>query len=126
MTKLNLDELRDPGNELSAQQIFDAVWQYFVVENAPRSMGAGQCMYRHGNGACCAVGLFLTDDLARQLDACVDSEVSYVEHSLPHNIRKHVYLLEALQRAHDYAWVRQPRDVSMRCIAANRGLTVPE
>lgn len=125
MTELNLDALRDPETEIRAQQIFDAVWQYFVVENAPRSMRGSRCMYRSDAGSCCAVGLFLPDDLARELDALAETSVTDVEFLLPRKLQKYTDLLSDLQDAHDHVWGRAPRDVSLCAIACEFGLKVP-
>lgn len=46
------------------QEIFNKVWQYFVVEKHTRSTEGGKCFYRHpsGDGRRCVVGLFIKDE----------------------------------------------------------------
>lgn len=48
---------------MTKQEIFNKVWQYFVVEKHPRSVEGDLCYYRHpsGDGRRCAAGLFISD-----------------------------------------------------------------
>ena len=51
---------------LTKQEVFDQVWDYFVVQGHPQSIyydtsGFGSCMYRSENSKC-AIGIFIPDD----------------------------------------------------------------
>ena len=51
---------------MTNQEIFDKVWNHFVVERKPRSILMDNalrqvCKYRDGRGNACAVGLFIPD-----------------------------------------------------------------
>lgn len=51
--------------ETTQQQIFDHVWDHFIVKGNPRSVDeedSQSCMYRGPNGRRCAAGLFIPDD----------------------------------------------------------------
>jgi hypothetical protein len=55
---------------MTKQEIFDKVWQYFIVEKHKRSVATATynndetCFYRHpcGDGRRCIVGLFIADE----------------------------------------------------------------
>lgn len=50
---------------ITAQQILDANFQWFIIEQHPPSMGKGSdsCVYRGPNGLKCGIGLVLPDEL---------------------------------------------------------------
>ena len=96
------------------QEAFDIVWQAFVVEGRPQSVGTrGRCFYRGPNGARCAVGLLMPDEL---YEARFDEVVTSAK-MLPAHVQNACcsqdgrrglvgiltapLLLTALQRAHD-------------------------
>jgi hypothetical protein len=49
---------------MTNQEIFNKVWQHFVVEGNPRSVEPEKryCAYRGPNGSKCAFGLFIPDE----------------------------------------------------------------
>lgn len=50
---------------LTKQEIFDKVWDYFVVQGKPRSSDAnGKCQYLTDDGCRCAVGVLMPDNVA--------------------------------------------------------------
>ena len=46
---------------LTLQEIFDRIWEHFIVQKNPRSMQGTNCVYQDGKGARCAIGIFLLD-----------------------------------------------------------------
>jgi hypothetical protein len=48
---------------MTRQQMFDRVWQHFVVEKGPQSGTPMGCQYRARDGAKCALGLLIPDGL---------------------------------------------------------------
>jgi hypothetical protein len=48
---------------MTRQQMFDRVWQHFVVEKGPASGNVTRCYYRSENGAKCALGLLIPDEM---------------------------------------------------------------
>jgi hypothetical protein len=127
------------ADNVTAQQLFDRVWQRFVVEGAPRSGvpcdGAFSCMYRGPGGAACAVGVLVTDDECAGWDTARGIEahgptVGYLKQNrmLPVRLRDHLDLLSALQSAHDVDCSWASRDAlrnAFACVAEDFGLTVP-
>jgi hypothetical protein len=89
---------------ISAQQIFDTVWQRFVVEMAPRAVTHDEhCVYYDaGSGLRCAVGVLMTEDEAIRAQM-YDGSVGWLmtKDVLPDRLRPHVRLLQQLQSAHD-------------------------
>lgn len=49
---------------MTKQEIFDKVWQYYIVEKHKRSIERGVCLYRHpgADGRRCAAGLLIADE----------------------------------------------------------------
>lgn len=48
---------------MTRQEMFDRVWQHFVVEKGPPSGDVNRCNYRDPSGAKCALGLLIPDAL---------------------------------------------------------------
>jgi len=92
--------------DLTPQQIFNRVWDWFVVNKKPASLSEeGVCQYRGPNGARCAVGIFIHDkDYDRECEggAISDLLTSY-SIELRNFVRDHILLLEELQAVHDRA-----------------------
>jgi hypothetical protein len=89
--------------QISAQQIFDTVWQRFVVEMAPRAADGRRCFYRRkGSELRCAVGILMTEDEAIRAQWNGGS-VEWLEEdgALPQRLIPHAGLLQDLQTAHD-------------------------
>lgn len=61
-------------SNLTQQQAFDKVWQWFVVDKNPRSMVGTRCQYRGTSGAKCALGVLIPDAL---YDDILDEGMSY-------------------------------------------------
>lgn len=56
---------------MTNQEIFDKVWQHFVVNHNPFSRDEDCCLYRGPNGAACSVGIFIPDRLYDpELEVC--------------------------------------------------------
>ena len=66
-------------DKITLQQIFDAAWQAFIVEEKPPSMLSTSpdsgCAYRGQGGARCAVGLCLPDRTAQVSENKVFSQI---------------------------------------------------
>jgi len=121
----------------TSQEIFDAVWRHFVVENRPRSYSDRRyapCAYRGRDGARCAVGIFIPDESYRPT---MDSEHQdtgvrvllekgefHHDSALEEFIANHVGFLVKLQKAHDRP--NMPIAVSLRDVAREERLEVPD
>lgn len=58
--------------KISLQDIFDAAWQAFIVEDRPPAIGYnGACKYLTEDGKKCAVGLVLPDGHPAQGSGCL-------------------------------------------------------
>ena len=62
---------------LTLQEIFDRIWEHFIVQKNPRSMQGTNCVYQDGEGAGCAIGIFILDH---------EYDVSLEGKPLPHMI----------------------------------------
>ncbi len=96
---------------MTAQEIFDRVWNHFITEKQPLSFridmfGDRGCMYRDAHGNRCAIGVLIPDE---QYDPSIEGPT--VQDLLTSSdcpasllaLREHAALLEFLQRAHDLA-----------------------
>jgi len=120
---------------MTAQEIFNIVWERFVVQNAPRAVrpepGGEYCVYRReADDARCAVGALLTLEEAEAADKEGGPVGNlYDARVLPARLRPHFSFLVALQRIHDYDWkvIDTPtqRRNSLTYLADDYGLTVP-
>lgn len=48
---------------LNKQQVFDKIWQYFIVEKHPQSGNLFGCYYRSKEGNKCAIGCLIPDEM---------------------------------------------------------------
>lgn len=95
--------------KLTRQQIFDRVWDYFVVKKHPKSMDGqtDNCFYLGPEGTRCAIGIFLAKPEAK---ACSESGAIFEVRDLnPDIYNRHfrdedLQFLAALQRCHDLAY----------------------
>jgi hypothetical protein len=129
--------------DLSAQEIFNKVWDWFVVQKKPRSIRGNirgnQCAYRgelDGERTCCAVGLFIADEdyhpdmesmSVRELEdyVSVDEDLDHIDAPLWEFLRTNYRLLDALQAAHDSYWDHLTPAAALRVVATRFGLKVP-
>jgi hypothetical protein len=124
---------------MTKQEIFDKVWDHFVVKGNPRSYTetepGGVCRFRLDKTAeCpvrCAVGLFIPDDV---YDVAMDSYSSVYdlrdEFDLPADLDElftvHSSLFHALQAAHDSTASETDLPAAFREVARRHSLTVPK
>lgn len=123
----------------TAQQIFDKVWNHFVVEKQPFAYDDdGGCFYRGPGGARCAVGLFIPNQAYRRsmekraIYDVIDSDKT--PKRLRDFLAEHAELFHALQESHDAAAqdARHGDDgiktfkAALRGVAAVHGLRVPK
>lgn len=111
-------------DDVTAQELFDAVWTRFVVNGAPRSMNAGGCAYRGDDGAKCAVGILVTDNECAEWEGW-GATSPVIRHSMPSRLHPHMSLLSDMQDAHDLADSTSGIESRLRSAAARHGLTVP-
>jgi hypothetical protein len=115
---------------VTAQEIFERVWNHFVVNGAPKSVRGRHCSYRGRGGNACAVGILVADSECRTWDRLTSPAVTNLFHAgrLPARLIPHVSLLVSLQSAHDSWYDRldgEEREESLRRIARDFNLTVP-
>jgi len=120
---------------MTEQEIFDRVWQHFIVGGAPFSLNGRKCAYRgvgthNGVRVRCAVGLFISDD---NYDPLFEG-VGLGEHTdellgaLEPGCEDHENLLYELQQAHDICALSRRGDVFRELlvdVAQDHGLQVP-
>lgn len=49
-------------HEATAQQVFDQVALHMLAQNEKSLSPDGQCLYRNGEGLCCAAGSLIAED----------------------------------------------------------------
>ena len=115
-------------DSITAQEIFNTVWDHFVVKNAPRSLRDGNdnvCMYRGVNGAKCAAGLLMSDAEVAHLGEGNGVNRGCGDY-LPVRLRPHYDLIVSLQDAHDQRAFEGPERAHMLSrIAQTYHLVVP-
>lgn len=94
--------------QITEQEIFNKVWEHFVVNKAGPSINIGGCAYRGDNGTKCAVGVLLTDEEIKQMELALDRKcgiegLSVDRLPLPPHLAPHENFLTLLQRVHDGA-----------------------
>jgi hypothetical protein len=124
--------------KITLQQIIDAAWQKFIVEDAPPAVGSdGLCDYRVASGARCAVGPCLPEagysftgsfsGVVREYPSLFDSELVAMARG------DYALKLDSFQRRlHDGLqshgqWLhpRDDRARQYRNVAESYGLTLP-
>ena len=130
---------------MTPQEIFDAVWDWFVVQNHGKSLNeSGVCAYRGEYGERCAFGVIIPDDsydpgmeglgvlpvLWRfdSLRSHLGIDLEQVDDTRCDD-KSAVKLIIILQKAHDGAWEENfAEEVTERftAIAQEYGLQVPE
>lgn len=123
-----------PANEMTKQEMFDAVWDHFVVKGSPKSMQEYSCRYRGPGGSCCAVGVLMTDEQyspGLEDRTADDDKVMSALGFDPADEEKWCGMQEfllAMQSAHDQSRkdnFRSEFKAAMRRVAESHGLTVP-
>ena len=122
---------------MTKQSIFNQVWKHFVTNNQPLSYSNGQCKYRGDQGAKCAVGLLIPDDIyypALEGATVTSSKMFPVLRLL--GLSDHIVFLNELQDAHDdvaldYGDADEPGRTatlknSLMDIALAQGLSCPD
>lgn len=117
---------------LTQQDIFDKVWDWFVVKGNQKSMNGDMCAYRSSGGRRCAVGVMLEDSDVKGWTTLIlgSSVISIADCGLlPLRLRPHVEFLAGLQAVHDR---RQPgasftvaMEGALHNFAVEYGLKVP-
>jgi hypothetical protein len=107
----------------TGQEIFDAVWQYFVVEGHPQAKDGNTCRYR-GKESNCAIGCQLPDELySGEMER---NDVATVFDSFP-KVRdyfgaENLRLMCHLQGIHD--WGFEQLETRLRNLAARENLQI--
>ena len=128
--------------KISLQDIFDAAWQAFIVEDRPPAVGTGgECKYLTDDGRKCAVGLVLPEGHPAQERNCLflglvlDYPDLWAEDVLEisnasNDGKKQLYLFQG--HLHDKLvyrgqWTKSKaeREAVYRQVASDYGLTVP-
>lgn len=97
---------------MTNQEAFNMVWEHFLVKKEPFGIDpeTTACRYRGPGGSKCAVGLFISDEVAQAIEG---NGLAELDASLfPEFIQKEFDFYTNLQGAHDAAarhgdsWVR--------------------
>ena len=117
---------------LTQQQVFDKVWNYFVVEKHEPATNCGDCYYRTEEGRKCAIGIFIPDEVYYEDMECCEPrplvnlllDMGYDElNGMDDN-----FLLD-LRECHDFSAVYGDFCLSIKDsltkLAENYGLQVP-
>lgn len=116
------------------QEMFNTVWNHFVVNKSPPSVHGGFCEYfNESTGARCAVGLLLSPEDAKRIAqinliaTSVEELTAFGALEVPEDILPFVTLLQSV---HDNSALSKDFYESfvegMRSAAVTHGLTVPE
>jgi hypothetical protein len=82
---------------MNKQEVFDKVWNHFIVNNGPPSLSSEGCCYRGPNGAKCAIGIFIADeDYTDEMEGCAVSSLLRISQSGHPGHRK---LILAIQKS---------------------------
>lgn len=116
---------------MTKQEIFDKVWQYFIVEKHERSAVDQHCFYRHpsGDGRRCAAGLFIKDEeYHKKLETfgvdCPDVARALTKSGFPAGQQAREFLRE-IQRVHDRSSGNVVDERELRRCALVNNLEVP-
>lgn len=117
------------GNTRDNQEVFDYLWQRFVVDEVPMCVVEGRgCLYapQEQDQIGCAVGCLLPPDVAKEWDTRGSSLYSGVDPSLTEVYfdKTQKGFLLSLQNMHDFRQVKD-REGRMREVASDFNLTVP-
>jgi hypothetical protein len=123
---------------MTKQEIFDKVWQHFVVEKNRRSAPGPNntdpgltCYYRHpsGDGRRCAVGLLISDEhyveALEGLSSWRAPVIRRLEMSGIENAEDLTVFLRELQKAHDCSDGEFVDEQRLRFLAEAYALKVP-
>lgn len=117
---------------MTNQEIFNKIWQHFVVEKNPRSMRENLCVYRGFGGAKCAVGILIPDELYDPRFEKQSWGTLCRESTLPEFRKLQEFLgeinegfLEDMQAIHDSSFLFETYESSMREQAERWALTIP-
>jgi hypothetical protein len=91
---------------MTNQEVFDKVWNHFIVEKNPRSISKYGivCAYRGGAGAKCAFGLFIPDEeYLPEMEGKLVHEDYFLPFLQKWNLMENRQLLASLQTGHDSA-----------------------
>lgn len=117
---------------MNKQEVFDKVYDHFITQGNPRSVeeGGKGCLYRGPDGARCAVGLLIPDDLYEpEMDVTGDvrgllADFPQLGRVLGVKSQDDTDFLQALQSAHDEVdYV--PIEDGLRTVAQTYRLAVP-
>lgn len=114
-------------NLYTKQEIFDKVWDWFVVQGNPRSINElGQCFYRRDDGAKCAVGILIPDEAYIPSWDTTNVSATNLPWVIDNFDTETVGFLQHLQSAHDSTGASIP-NIRERflAVASSHGLTVP-
>lgn len=129
---------------MTNQDAFTTVWQHFIVEKNPPSYVQDtkepdgiQCMYRGNDGAKCAFGIFIPDELyidtfEKKLSAWVLEQLKRVGYRKLDGVSYNVF--HYMQQFHDdavYEYIKkqtnfhEQMEQQMRQWASTAGFTIP-
>lgn len=64
-------------NKITLQQIFDAAFQAFIIEDRPPCVGPhGGCLYDDNKGNACAIGLVIPPEIIKDVDGTFGSVIA--------------------------------------------------
>lgn len=121
------------ADPLTKQEIFNRVWQHFIVEDQPFGFdsNAGKCEYLTVSGARCAVGILMSPQLARIARGAVAQVFARYSTPMAQNglyAMHHEDFLKYLQSHHDFCAKRDDKEEfesCLRTIAAKYELEIP-
>lgn len=122
---------------ITLQDIFNAAWQAFIVEDKPPANTGDGCEYLTADGRRCAVGLVLPEDVARAAHSSFQPLHRRHPALFADDVRANDARLDEFQAAlHDalcdpyqagvWAQDRDQREEAYRGVAEEFGLTIPE
>lgn len=118
---------------MTAQECFNRVWDWFVVQKKPQSVDAdGLCKYRGPDGARCAAGVLIADEHYCGEPGIVQfgyPETAACQMLIKSGVQEaDLRLVRLMQRAHDGApsgRFHEYLEAELRSVARDFNLTVP-
>jgi hypothetical protein len=123
---------------MTRQEMFDRVWQHFVVDGRPLARAgdaAGNCYYRMPDGRRCALGVLISDEMyspafeGRPARALIEGSgplAAILKDGLEGTPEQQSAFVQSLQYCHDEAGDTDDIRTNLERLAVNHGLQIPE
>jgi hypothetical protein len=132
VTELTNKEL----DKQAKQEMFNKVWDWFIVKKNPPGYDNGKCTYRGENGKKCAFGVLIPDDVPISEEQNTETATILIRDIpiLNEKFGPHLNFIRQIQEAHDGPSFNYGNDKdltlhsieqNLRSIASDEELTLP-